>query len=110
MVARIYKPAKTAMQSGTAGDQEMGSGISNPRAAARGRAADGLDQFGRHALADAPRPSTKDEAIAYAERNGIKPYAVIEPKTRKAPTESPMPTISSFGRIDVLDPLSVSVQ
>ena len=50
MTARIYKPAKTAMQSGTAKTKEWVLDY-EPEAAARGRAADGLDLVRRHAPA-----------------------------------------------------------
>ena len=48
--------------------------------AARDRAADGLDRFGRYAPAgSAPVSTPREEAIAYCERHGIA-YQVFEPK------------------------------
>jgi hypothetical protein len=78
MVARIYKPAKTAMQSGTAKTKDWV-----------------LDYEPEHAREVEPlmgwtssrdmkqqlklRFETREEAVAYCERNGI-PYQLVEPK------------------------------
>jgi len=83
MVARIYRPAKTAMQSGTAGTHawRLDYEPSEPRRSEPlmgwTSSADMLSQI-RLTFA------TKEEAIAYATKNGI-PYQVFEPheKTRK---------------------------
>ena len=81
MAARIYKPAQTAMQSGSARTKEwvleyepespreidplMGWTSSRDMKSQIGLAFD-----------------TKEEAVAYAERNGI-PYRLSEPKPRR---------------------------
>ncbi len=59
----------------------MGAGL-RAGAAARDRAADGLDQFGRHETTGAAAFDSKDEAIAYCERDGIA-YEVFESKPPK---------------------------
>ena len=61
----------------------MGSGI-RAGIAARDRAPDGLDQLRGHEVAGQTALRFKEEAIAYATRNGIA-YRVEEPKapTRK---------------------------
>ncbi len=81
MVARIYKPAQTAMQSGPARAKEWVLKY-EPEAP---REIDPLmgwtssrDMKSQINLAF----DTKEEAIAYAERTGI-PYRVMEPKPRR---------------------------
>lgn len=86
MVARIYKPAKTAMQSGQANTKEWVL-EHEPQSA---RQVDPL--MGWTSSSDTLRQvqltfDTKEAAIAYAERNGI-PFAVVEPKPRKAVRKS----------------------
>lgn len=81
MVARIYKPARTAMQSGPARTKEwvLEHEPEQPReidplmgwTASRDTRAQISLSF-----------DSKEEAIAYAERNGIA-YRVIEPSPRK---------------------------
>jgi hypothetical protein len=80
MAARIYKPTKTAMQSGDARTREWVLEY-EPEAP---REIDPLmgwtssrDMKSQLRLAFA----TKEEAIAYAERNGIA-FAIVEPKPR----------------------------
>jgi ETC complex I subunit conserved region. len=81
MSARIYRPAKTAMQSGTANTRawRLDFDPEIPRT---------IDPImGYTSSADMKqqirlRFDTKEEAIAYAERHGI-PYRVIEPKEPK---------------------------
>jgi ETC complex I subunit conserved region len=78
MVARIYKPAKTAMQSGTAKTKEWVLDY-EPEAP---RAVEPL--MGWTSSSDMRQQvhlqfDTKEEAIAYCERAGI-PYQVAEPK------------------------------
>lgn len=81
MTARIYKPAKTAMQSGTARTKEwvLEHEASVPRQ---------IDPLmGWTSSADTRTQvrlefATKEEAIAYAEREGIA-YRLDEPKPRK---------------------------
>jgi hypothetical protein len=77
MKARIYRPAKTAMQSGTAKSRwlleyEAGSARSTEPLMGWISSSDMLGQVKLWF-------ETKDEAIAYATRNGI-PYQVEEPQ------------------------------
>ena len=83
MTARIYKPARNAMQSGTANTKEWVLDYEPEQP----RMIDPL--MGWTSSSDMKsqvrlRFDTKDEAIAYAERNGIA-YRVEDPKpaTRK---------------------------
>jgi hypothetical protein len=96
MPARIYKPARTAMQSGQARTKEWLLEF-EPEAA---RAIDPLmgwtssrDMRSQIRLAF----DTKEEAIAYAERNGIA-YTLFEPKAPKAVRKSYADNFK-FGRI-----------
>ena len=82
MAARIYKPAKTAMQSGPARTHEWVLEY-EPEAP---REVDPL--MGWTSSADMKSQvrltfETKDEAIAYAERNGLA-FRLLEPKPRAA--------------------------
>ena len=86
MTARIYKPAQTAMQSGPARTKDWVLEY-EPEAA---REIDPLmgwtssrDMRSQLRLSFA----TKEEAVAYAERNGI-PYRLAEPKPRAAVRKS----------------------
>jgi ETC complex I subunit conserved region len=81
MAARIYKPAKTAMQSGLARTKEWV--LEFEPAAPRGIE----PLMGWTSAADTQAQvrlefETKEAAIAYAERNGIA-YTLIEPPPRK---------------------------
>jgi ETC complex I subunit conserved region len=82
MAARIYQPAKTAMQSGEARTKDWVLEFEPQSAETRDplmgwtSSSDTLAQV--HLAFD-----TKDEAIAYATRNGIA-YTVSEPKPRRA--------------------------
>jgi ETC complex I subunit conserved region len=96
MVARIYKPSKTAMQSGSARTQEW---VLDQGTQAR-REIDPL--MGWTSSTDTAAQvelsfSSKDEAVAYAERNGIA-YSVEEPQTRTAIKKSYADNFK-FGRI-----------
>ena len=96
MAARIYKPARTAMQSGTAGTKEWVL-MFEPAAP---RTIDPL--MGWTSTSDMGAEvelsfDTRDEAIAYAERNGIA-YTLAEPKPRKAIRKSYADNFR-FGRI-----------
>jgi hypothetical protein len=78
MTARIYKPARTAMQSGTANTKDwvLDFDPEQPRAVE--------PLMGWTSSADMRQQvrlqfDSKDEAIAYCEREAI-PYRVIEPK------------------------------
>ena len=78
MLARIYKPARTAMQSGAANTKEWVLEY----APERPREIEPL--MGWTSSADMNqqvrlRFETKEEAVAYCERKGI-PYQLIEPK------------------------------
>ena len=81
MVARIFKPAKTAMQSGEARTKEwvLQFAPASPREIEPLMGWTGTrDMRAEVELAFA----TKEEAIAYAEREGIA-YQVIEPLPRR---------------------------
>ena len=78
MIARIYKPAKTAMQSGTARTKEwvLDYEPETPREIE--------PLMGWTSSSDMKQQLTlhfdsKEEAVAYCERKGI-PYQVIEPR------------------------------
>ncbi len=96
MPARIFKPAKTAMQSGIARTEEWV--LQNDRSDSR--EIDPLmgytssrDTSGQQSLSFA----TREEAVAYAERNGIA-YTVAEPQVRK-PVRKSYSENFKFGRI-----------
>jgi hypothetical protein len=96
MTARIYRPAKTAMQSGQARTKDW---LLEHEAAAP-REIDPL--MGWTSSTDTRAQvllafDTKEEAIAYAERNGI-PYIVAEPKQRK-PVHKSYADNFKFGRM-----------
>jgi hypothetical protein len=96
MVARIYRPAKTAMQSGNAGSQgwRLDYEPELPRASEPLMGwTSSSDMLSQIKLTF----ETKEEAIAYATKNGI-PYTVFEPqeKTRKTVSYSDN---FKFGRI-----------
>lgn len=96
MVVRIYKPAKTAMQSGRARTMEWVLEF-EPESASEVE-----PLMGWTATTDANSQvrlefGSKDEAIAYAERNGL-PYRVIEPHERK-PVRKSYADNFKFGRI-----------
>ena len=81
MVARIYKPSKTAMQSGEGRTKEwmLEFAPASPREIEPLMGWTGTrDMRGEVRLAF----DTKEEAIAYAEREGIA-YQVFEPAPRK---------------------------
>jgi len=86
MVARIYRPAKTAMQSGRANtkewvlDFEPGAPRTPDPLMGWTSSTDMLAQV--HLSFD-----TKEQAIAYAEREGI-PYRVFEPNPRRPKIKS----------------------
>ena len=80
MTARIYKPARTAMQSGTAKTKEW---VLDYEPEQR-RVIDPL--MGWTSSGDMKQQltlqfDTKEDAVAYCEREGI-PYQVFEPKER----------------------------
>ena len=81
MLARIYKPAKTAMQSGTAKTKEwvLEYVPESPREIEPLMGWTSSRDMRSQVRVSFP---TKEEAIAYAERNGI-PYRVREPRPRQ---------------------------
>jgi hypothetical protein len=96
MGARIYKPAKTAMQSGEARTHEW---VLEPEPR-QPREIDPL--MGWTSSADTASQvrlafATREEAIAYAERNGLA-YTVIEPKPRR-PVRKSYADNFKFGRV-----------
>ena len=96
MTARIYKPAKTAMQSGSARTKDWV--LEHEPAAARE-----IDPLmGWTSATDMSAQlkltfETREEAIAYAERNGIA-YTVLEPEVRK-PVRKAYADNFKFGRL-----------
>lgn len=96
VTARIFKPAKTAMQSGTARTKEwlLEYEASVPRQ---------IDPLMGWTSSSDTRTQlclefdTKEEAIAYAERNGI-PYRLDEPKPRNLVRKSYADNFK-FGRL-----------
>jgi hypothetical protein len=78
MVARIYKPARTAMQSGTAKTKDwvLDYEPEQPRAI---EPLMGWTSSGDMKQQLSLRFETREEAIAYCERNGI-PYQLAESK------------------------------
>ena len=96
MTARIYKPAKSAMQSGLARTKEWVL----EHEAEKPRFIEPL--MGWTGSADTRTQvkiefDTKEEAIAYAEAHAI-PYRVLEPKPRKVVRKSYSDNFK-FGRI-----------
>lgn len=80
MTARIFKPAKNAMQSGNATSKEwrLDYEPEQPRAI---EPLMGWTSSGDMKQQITLRFETKEEAVAYCERRGI-PYQVIEPQDR----------------------------
>ncbi len=98
MVARIYKPSKTAMQSGQARAKDWV--LEHEQASAREiDPLMGWTSSGDTQQQVRLRFETKEEAMAYAERNGL-PYAVNEPseKSTSVSTKSYADNFR-FGRI-----------
>jgi hypothetical protein len=80
MTARIFKPAKNAMQSGAATSREWQLDF-EPEQAQVIEPLMGWTSSGDMKQQLTLRFDTKEEAIAYCERHGI-PYQVIEPKAQ----------------------------
>jgi hypothetical protein len=80
MTARIYKPAKTAMQSGTAKTKQWVLDY-DPEQPREVESLMGWTSSGDMLQQVRLRFDTKEEAIAYCERHGI-PYEVHEDKHR----------------------------
>jgi hypothetical protein len=96
MMARIFQPAKTAMQSGSANTKSWVLEYV-PQAP---RTVDPLMGYtsSRDMQAQVKLEfDTREEAIAYAERNGI-PYTVSEPQKRK-PVRKSYADNFKYGRI-----------
>lgn len=96
MPARIYRPAKTAMQSGQARTKEWV--IEHEKTVAK--AIDPLMGWAGSSDTQAQINlsfDTLDEAVAYAERNGLA-YRVDNPKARK-PVRKSYSDNFKFGRI-----------
>lgn len=96
MVARIYKPSRTAMQSGKARTKDWV--LEHEPAVPREidplmgwTSSRDMQQQVRLAF------ETKEEAIAYCERNGL-PYSLSEPTEKSVPTKSYADNFR-FGRI-----------
>ena len=78
MIARIYKPAKTAMQSGKAGTREWLLDF-EPEEPREIEPLMGWTSSGDMRQQVRLRFETREEAVAYCERHGIA-YQVAEPK------------------------------
>ncbi len=91
MIARIYKPAKTAMQSGTANTKEWVLDF-EPEQPREIEPLMGWTSSGDMAQQIRLRFDTAEEAVAYCERHGIA-YQVFAPKHTPAPG-CPIRTIS----------------
>jgi NADH dehydrogenase ubiquinone Fe-S protein 4 len=96
MVARIYRPAKTAMQSGFARTREWVLEY-EPQAAREVEPLMGWTSSRDMQSQIRLEFDSKEEAVHYAERNGI-PFRVIEPKPRK-PVRKSYSDNFKFGRI-----------
>ena len=97
MVARIFKPARTAMQSGQARTKDW---VLEHEPASR-REIDPL--MGWTSSRDTQTQvrllfETREDAISYAERNGL-PYAVSEPAVRKPAASKSYAENFKYGRI-----------
>lgn len=96
MVARITKPSKTAMQSGQARSKDWL--LEHEQTSAREiDPLMGWTSSGDTQQQVRLRFETKEEAIAYAERNGL-PYSVTEPTEKTVSTKSYADNFR-FGRI-----------
>ena len=91
MVARIYKPAKTAMQSGTAKTREWVLDY-EPEQPREIEPLMGWTSSGDMRAQVRLRFATAEEAVAYAERHGI-PYQVFDAAT---PARRPIAYADNF--------------
>ena len=87
MTARIYKPAKTAMQSGRGQDQALAAWNSITTKPREIEPLMGWTSSGDTRQQVKLWFDTKEEAVAYAARKGI-PYRVEEPSEEKRRTMS----------------------
>ena len=92
MTARIYKPARTAMQSGHANTKEWVLNY-EPEQAPTVEPLMGWTSSGDMKQEVLLSFDTKDEAIAYCEREGIA-YQVFESQRRRCARASPIRIIS----------------
>ena len=97
MVARIYRPAKTAMQSGLARTRQWLLEF-EPSAARTVEPLMGWTSSTDMNAVVRLEFDSKEAAIAYAERNGLA-YALAEPKPRKHSSKSYADNFR-FGRMD----------
>ena len=96
MTVRIYRPAKTAMQSGEA--RAKGWLLEfEPEAASKRDPLMGWTSSSDMRAEVRLEFATKDEAIAYATRNGLA-YTVVEPKPR-SPIRKSYADNFRFGRL-----------
>jgi hypothetical protein len=86
MIARIYKPARTAMQSGTARTKEWVLDY-EPEAPREIEPLMGWTASGDMRQQIRLQFDTAEEAVAYCERHGI-PYQLFRPKPARRPTIS----------------------
>ncbi len=96
MAARIYQPAKTAMQSGVARTKEWVL-VHEPAEAREIDPLMGWTSSGDMRAQIRLEFDSREDAVAYAERNGI-PYQVIEPAKRQ-PVRKSYADNFRFGRI-----------
>lgn len=96
MVARIYRPAKSAMQSGLARTKSWVLEF-EPEASRQVEPLMGWTSSSDMRSQLHLEFETKEEAIAYAERNGIA-YTVADPKVRKHQTKTYAENFK-FGRL-----------
>ena len=92
MTARIYKPAKTAMQSGTAKTKDWVLDF-EPEEPREVEPLMGWTSSGDMSQQVRLRFDTKEEAVAYCERHGIRLSGVRDQAARRA-AACPTPTIS----------------
>lgn len=97
MIARIYKPAKTAMQSGEARTKNWVLDF-EPEQPRRVEPLMGWTSSTDMRQQVRLRFASKDDAIAYCEKNGI-PYQVSEPHA-KAPKKIAYADNFAFRRMD----------
>lgn len=98
MTARIYKPAKSAMQSGSARSKDWVLDY-EPAAPRQIEPLMGWTRSTDMSSQISLTFETKEEAVAYAERNGI-PYVLSEP-TPHRPQRKSYSDNFKFGRIGV---------
>jgi hypothetical protein len=98
MVARIYRPAKTAMQSGQAKSRRWCLDY-EPEVAKGPEPLMGWTSSSDMKSQIRLYFETAEDAVAYCDKNGI-PYRVVEPKERKPKTMSYSDNFK-YGRIGI---------